>query len=431
MKKNNINLGVIGLWHLGSVYSACLAKMGFNVTGFDFDKTVVENLKKGTPPIYEPQLTETIKNCFNKNLYFTDKAKEICNNKNYIFITFDLPVNEQDIVSLKLIDKVTELLSQNIVSPTTIVISSQVPLGTTRKLFEQVKKQSKQDINVIYFPENLRLGKAFESFLTPDRIILGADKESTAIKFINDFSGFDCPFLTMSLESAEMVKHALNTYLATCVSYSSEIADLSEKLGANMKDVVSALKTDRRVSQYAPVNPGMGFAGGTLGRDIQTLKKLGKKYNYETKLMNTIYAINQDRLPMLVEKIKMLVPSLSNSNIGILGLTYKPGTNTLRRSLSLGLSQLLNSKGARIKAFDPMIHSKITTHPYIKVCTKIEELFKDLDMVILMTEWPEFLKLPIKKLTKLMKRKNIIDTKNFLDSNQYIKEDFIYKGIGM
>jgi len=429
--KNRLNIGVIGLWHLGSVYSSCLAKFNHNVIGFDFDEKIISNLKHGNPPIYEPLLEDTIKKHLNKNLFFTNSPNKLCTNKDYIFITFDLPVDDNDRVSTELIDKAYEMLSESLSDKTTLVISSQVPLGTSKKFLIKIRCIVNKPIGMIYFPENLRLGKAFESFLKPDRIIIGADSEKTAEKFKKDFSNLKCPIISMNLESAEMVKHALNTYLATLVSYSSEISDLSERLGANMIDVVSALKTDRRVSQFAPINPGLGFSGGTLGRDVQSLIKLGKNNHYETKLMKTVYSINLDRIPQLIEKIKSLIPLTSKSIIGILGLTYKPGTNTLRRSMSLLLSEHLNNKKCIIKAFDPMIKSKIKTHSYIKICKSTEELFTNTDIVVLMTEWPEFLKLPTIKYGKLMRNKIIIDTKNLLDSSKLIKEGFVYKGIGI
>ena len=429
--KNKLNIGVVGLWHLGSVYSSCLAKLNHIVTGLDFDKKITSDLNQGIPPIYEPLLEETIKKHLNKNLFFTDLSSKLCSNKDYIFITFDLPVDDNDRVSTELIDKAYDMLSKSLSNKTTLIISSQVPLGTSRKLLAKLKFKIKKPIGVIYFPENLRLGKAFDSFLKPDRIIIGADSEKTTKKFIMDFPYFKCPILSMSLESAEMVKHALNTYLATCVSYSSEIADLSERLGANMIDVVSALKTDRRVSQFAPINPGLGFSGGTLGRDVQSLIKLGKNNHYETKLMKTVYSINLDRIPQLVEKIKSLVSLSSKSTVGILGLTYKPGTNTLRRSMSLSLADLLNKNNVSVKAFDPMIKDQIKTSSYIKICKTAEELFANTDIIILMTEWSEFLELPTNKYGKLMKKKIIIDTKNLLNSSKLIKEGFIYKGIGI
>ncbi len=427
MKKNNLKIGVVGLWHLGSVYSACLAKLGYEVVGFDFDRKRTENLQKGIPPIFEPQLEETIKKHLKSSLRYTTDEKEALAKKDYIFVTFDLPVDDNDIVDIKLIAKASNAIFKFASPYTTIIISSQVPLGTSRNV---LRKLAKKRINVIYFPENLRLGSAFESFLKPDRIIIGTDSDTAAAKFTKDFSALRCPVQNMSLESAEMVKHALNAYLATCVSFSSEIADLSEVLGADMNDVVKALKTDRRVSPYATINPGLGFAGGTLGRDIQSIKKLSKKIKYEPKLLNSVYSVNRDRLPWLLKKINLIYPNIKNKTIGILGLTYKPNTNTLRRSLSLELAELLNKKGARVKALDPAIKEKVTSHPYIHVGQAYKDFFQGLDLVILMTEWNDFLKIPVDKVAKLMKKRTLIDNKNFLDSKKFKKNKFVFKGVG-
>jgi len=416
-------IGVFGLWHLGCVYATSLAKLGFEVEASDFDKRIVGNLQKGKPPIFEPGMEDIIKAKNNKGLNFVD-IKKLFKNKDYIFIAHDLPVDDQDRVKTKLIDKTVKLIKKYGEPETTYVISSQVPLGTCKKVAEVAKK-------VIYFPENVRLGKAYETFLTPERIILGSNDRSLMEKFEKDFIVFNCPFIKMSWESAEMVKHALNSYLATCVSYSSELADLCELLGANMLDVVSALKTDKRVSPFAPINPGMGFAGATLGRDIKSLKYLGLKKKYKTKLFNTVYRVNQERLTWLIGKIKDNIGNIKGKNIGILGLTYKPGTNTLRRSMSLELAEKLNKVGAIIKAYDPVIVEKVETHKFINISKNYSDFFKDLDAVVLMTEWPEFKEINAKDAGKLMKKRVVFDTKNFLNKKLFEDNKFLYVGTGI
>lgn len=431
MKNNEhqLNIGVIGLWHLGCVYASSFARMGYKIEGFDLDKKVIENLKQGKAPVFEPELDETIKTHLGKNLSFTDGLKNFFEDKDYIFITYDLPVDEKDRVSTKLIEKVAKLIVKNKGQNNTFVISSQVPLGTCRKLMKTLSSGEKA-LAVIYFPENVRLGKGFETFMHPDRIILGSDTVAAMEKFATDFADFNCEFIKMGLESAEMVKHALNSYLATCVSYSSEIADLCELLGADMNEVVKALKTDRRVSPFAPINPGMGFAGATLGRDVQGLKKLGASKKYWAKMMNSVYEVNRDRLPWLLQKIKKVKKNLKGVNIGILGLTYKPGTNTLRRSMSLEFINLLEKEKVNIRAFDPVIKDKIEGHEKVTIAINYEQFFKDLNMVILMTEWPEFKELPIEMAAKLMKEKIVFDTKNFLDKNKFVENGYMFIGTG-
>lgn len=425
----NKNIAVVGLWHLGCIYSTSLAKMGFKVVGFDVNKKIVNNLNKGIPPIFEPELEEILNKHLNKNLKFSILGKDL-KNKDYIFITHDVEIDDNDTVQLSTVNKLLQIVTKNASEDTVIVISSQLPVGTGRNLMNSMKKNGILNPKVIYFPENLRLGQAYSSFLRPDRIILGSDNVLILERFKKDFD-FNSKVITMGLESAEMVKHALNSYLALCISFSSELSDLSEKTRANMIDVVKALKSDKRVSPFAPLAPGLGFSGGTLGRDVQSLRKIGKNLGQTTKLLDAIYDVNSDRLPMLVKKINTKLPTLKGKTIGILGLTYKANTNTLRRSTSLELSKLLKKKGCNIKAYDPVIKNEIKDFSFIKVCSSYNDFFKNLDMVVLMTEWPEFKEIEPKTVAPLMKSAIVVDTKNFLNESEYKGSGFTYIGIGM
>lgn len=429
-KGKKISVAFLGMWHMGCVYATSFASNGFEASGFDFDRKIINNLKKGIPPIFEPSLNQALKK-YKKNLHFLTSIEEIIKDKDYIFVTFDLLVDDNDLIKMEIIQKTFTILNKLVSDHTTIVISSVVPIGTSRNLVNLLKKKGITNPRVIYFPENLRLGQAFTSFITPDRIILGSENVKAIEKFKEDFSFFKSPIISIGLESAEMVKHALNCYLATCISFSSELSDLCENTKANMTDVIKALKTDKRVSTYAPINPGLGFAGGTLARDIQILRKIAKNKKYNPKLLNAVYTVNQDRLPMLLSKINSFYPSLNGKNVGILGLTYKPQTNTLRRSISLELASQLDKRGCAIKAFDPTVKNQISSYSFIKVCPDVDIFFQSLNMVILMTEWPEFLNLDLAKLSSLMKNKVIIDTKNFLDSRAYKKNGFSYTGMGI
>lgn len=430
MKTKEIEIGVLGLWHLGSVYASSLAKLGFKVTSYDHDKKIVSDLQKATPPIEEPGLAETISKYLNKTLTFTQNPTEAIKNKQYIFITYDIPVNEKDEIDLKIFDQTAKLLEKDISQNTTVVISSQVPVGTSRKLYEKLR-QKVPSVNVIYFPENLRLGTAFESFLKADRVVIGSDSSAALNQFEKDFSALKTFFLKIGLESSEMVKHMLNSYLAMLISFSGELSDISEKVGADMTEVVKAIKSDRRVSPSAPLNPGLGFAGGTLGRDLKTLRKISQKYNYKPLLINSVYAVNQNRIPLLSQKIIQTLGKTKSKNIGILGLTYKPKTNTLRRSMSLELATLLKKLGLNLKAFDPAISSTIEGFNFLKIENSVDDFFKDLDLVVLMTDWEEFRDINWPRMGGNMKTANIIDTKNWLNRAELTKTGWNYQGIGV
>lgn len=423
--KNKISC--LGLWHLGCVYSACLAEQGFNVVGFDPNKEVISNLQNNAPPIYEPGLEELVIKNNHKTLKFTNNSQEAIKDQDYCFITLDTPVDNQDKVLLRsfnfLVDEVIKYVSPK----TIIVISSQVPVGTCRNLEQRLKKIGK-DNSVIYFPENLRLGQALDTFQKPDRIILGGD-EKIRKKFLLDFKFFKSPVFEMSLESAEMSKHTLNSYLALMISFCSEISDFCERLSADSNDVMKALKGDQRVSATAPLYPGIGFAGGTLGRDLQTLKMVAKKINYNPKLTKAAYQVNQDRLTSLVEKMTKTLGSLKHKKIGLLGLTYKPKTDTLRRSQSLELANLLKTKGVEVRAIDPAIKNS-SNKLGLKIYQDYGEFFNDLDAVVLMTWWDEFKKLRPNKFASLMKSRVVFDTRNFLDEKLWKKAGFLYFGIG-
>ncbi len=422
--RNNLSVGVLGLWHLGLVYSVCLSKSGYKVFGFDSDKENVNNLKNGNLPIYEPHLTEYFTKNLNKNLFIYENAEESIKNKDYIFITLDTPVNDQDEINLKSLNKLFDLVIKHSSGKTTIIISSQIPIGTTRNFLKKLGPDSE----VIYFPENLRLGNAIEDFLNPSRIVLGADNTITIDKFLKDFPIFKCSCLKMSIESAEMLKHALNSYLALNISFSSELSDLCEALGANAQDVIAGLKSDPRISPKAPINPGLGFAGGTLGRDVKTLIKLSKKIKYPAHLLRASYQVNQDRMSYLVKKIKKIYPKLKDKRIGLMGLTYKPNTDTLRRSQSLDLARHLTKEKAEIRGFDPAI--KNLNLKFINLSSSMNDFLKDLDLIILMTEWPEFKNINPNLISGLVRQKIVIDTKNFLDKQKFINAGFKYLGVG-
>lgn len=422
-KKIDISIGILGLWHLGLVYSVSLAKSGYSVLGFDQDIETIKKLNRGDLPIYEPNLTKYCKKYLHKNLYFSSNAKKVIEGKDYIFIALDVPVDKFDNINLDSVVALFNLVIKYVSKKTTIVVSSQVPVGTTRLLQKKLPGSK-----IIYFPENLKLGTSINDFLKPSAIVLGSDDQKITKRFLKDFPIFKCKVLEMSLESAEMVKHALNSFLGLNISFASEISDLCELLKADAAEVFLGLKSDPRVSPTAPISPGMGFAGGTLGRDIKILTNLANNVTYKAKLLNAIYEVNQDRLSYLLKKIKKIYPRLYGKKIGILGLTYKPNTNTLRRSRSIELANLLANEKAETRGFDPVIKNQ-ASHS-LKIVNSYRELLKDLDLLILMTEWPQFRNIDPKTASGLMAKKIIIDTRNFLDRQKYEVNGFIYFGRG-
>ncbi len=422
---------VFGLWHLGCVTAAGLAELGYKVIGTDLYEKGVRDLSEGRPPIFEPGLEELVKRHLrNKSLSFVYDKIAALEEADFIFLTFDTKVDEEDQVDLSDINRAVDEIARYIQDDAVLVICSQVPVGTCRKIKEAIAKKGRAKFDVCCMPENLRLGEALNSFLKPDRIVIGANTAATLGRVKNLFEPLKCEQITMSVESAEMTKHALNAYNAACISFISEIADLCELSGASAIDVVRALRTDRRVSPYAPINPGLGFSGGTLARDVQVLRKYGDDKEYDTKMLDAIIAVNERRKHLVLSKLNRLFGEVRGLQVGILGLTYKPGTDTLRRSLSLDIAKELIAHGAAVKAFDPKVRAQVPGIPKIDVCATPEEAAKGSDVLVLITEWPEFRKLPLEEIKAAMRRPVFIDAKNFLNPEEFKRLKFKYLGVG-
>lgn len=259
-------VSVIGIWHLGAVTSACLADFGYHVVGVDKDVRKVEGLNKGTPPLFEPGLKELlITNLNSKRLSYTTDLHKAVKNSRYVLITFDTPVNERDKVDLTEILNTAKELATCLDDGSVIIVSSQVPVGTCEQIKTSITKlNSSLDFDIAYSPENLRLGQAIERFKNPERIVIGADSDTTLDKVEAFLSVIKAPTVRMNLRTAEMTKHALNVFLATSISFANEIGNLCDEVGADAAKIAQALGSDARIGPNLPLNPGLAFSGGTL-----------------------------------------------------------------------------------------------------------------------------------------------------------------------
>ncbi|HSR89222.1 MAG TPA: nucleotide sugar dehydrogenase [Candidatus Udaeobacter sp.] len=425
-------VAVIGLWHLGCTASASLAEVGCTVTGVDFDKKVIADLKQNKPPLFEPGLAELIeKNQASGRLDFTVDFKDALADKKFIFIGFDTPVDDKDRPDASVIYKACEKIAQYAASDCVVIIMSQVKVGTCRDIKKFIlQRNPKMKCTIVYNPENLMLGQAIKKFLEPDRVIIGLEDESIKPAIENFYQVIGGVKIYMDLESAEMVKHATNSFLAMSISFINEIADICELVGADVRKVVEGLKADGRIGQRAFLSPGIGYAGGTLGRDIAILSDLGKAKKVKTQIINATGEINNSRQAKVINKIKNIIGPLKNKKIAILGLTYKPGTSTLRRSMSLEIAKKLLAGGAKVKAYDPKVVSAVKGMAGIKIYADAYSAIADADVVLLATDWPEFKDLDFAKVKKLAGKAAIIDCKNFLPVDAIKNSSIAYYGIG-
>jgi len=407
-----MKIAVVGLWHLGTVTAACLANHFNEVIAYDPDPHTIQNLKKGQAPLHEPQLNELILDGLKKNhLTFTHDLK-LLTDCNLIWITFDTPVNDQDNAEVDFVIKQIKIILPFVSNNTLLLISSQLPVGTTRFIKDFCPDKS---IHFAYSPENLRLGKAIQVFNKPERVIIGVDHEEDKINLQKLFQPFTEHLIWMSIESAEMTKHALNAFLATSVVFINELASLCEKVGANAKEVERGLKSEERIGSKAYLSPGNAIAGGTLARDVNYLIDIGKKYRFETPLFSAILHSNEAHKQWSSRSILNVFKNLNHRRITALGLTYKAGTDTLRRSGAIEICQWLKNQGAHIIGYDPALQT-LPDHlsSIIDLKLTLQDALKETDAIIITTEWPEFKNIQVELLLDHMKIPYIFDANGFL-----------------
>ncbi len=433
MTSANDKVCVIGIWHLGSVFSACLADNGYRVVGVDNALKTIDRLKKGVPPIFEPGLEELIKrNLDSKRLSYTTDLVSALKGAKYILITLDTPVNDRDEVDLSPVLALNPVLAKHMAKGAVIIVSSQVPVGTCGRIKSAILRENPGlDFDIAYSPENLRLGRAIDCFQHPGRIVIGADSEKTLDRVVKFFHVVDAPKVRMNLRTAEMTKHALNAFLATSISFANEIGNLCDELGADAFQVAEALASDERIGPRLPLKPGLAFSGGTLARDLKVLKKLSKELDYPAHLINGVLKVNQKQNRVIIRKLEKICGPLKNLRIGVLGLTYKAGTSTLRRSAAIEIIGDLSRAGAVVKAYDPKASpGEVRRHRGFEFCADPLAVAGGSDALVILTEWPEFKDLDFKAIKSVMRKPVIIDGKNLLDGDNLVKHGFTYSGIG-
>lgn len=408
---------VFGLWHLGCVTAACLADNGFEVTGLDFDKSVVDSLRLGHPPLFEPGLEEMVKKGLaSGSLRFTSDISDALRGQDIVWVTFDTPVDENDHADVVFVIEKLVRLFPALEQGTMVLISSQLPVGTTSNLEKEYASLFPQKpVGFAYSPENLRLGKAINAFSCPDRVVAGVRNESDKKRLSELFAPFTSQIEWMTVESSEMTKHALNAFLAASVAFINEIASLCETVGADAKEVERGLKSEPRIGPKAYLSPGSAFAGGTLARDIAFLSNLGSQHHQPTHLISAIKTSNDAHKKWAQGRLQYYLGELSGKKIAIWGLTYKPGTDTLRRSSVVEMCHWLAEQGALIQAHDPVVHQLPgELSDIIKLYPEAESALVGADALVIGTEYPEYKMVDLVVFLKKMKDPLIIDANHFL-----------------
>jgi UDPglucose 6-dehydrogenase len=407
--------------------------MGYRVTAVGDDIDAVASLSKGHPAVHEPGLESLIRsNLKARRLRFTSDYGQALSQAQFVFIAIDTPVDAHDEPELEQVFDAARKIGQFRSGDIVLCVASQVPVGTSESLAALVQKQKPAGrCDLAYICEFLRLGEAVETFIHADRFVIGSLDPEVAGRVAGLYRPLKRPVLLIGLRSAEMAKHASNTYLATSISFINEISDLCDHVGADVTEVAQVMKLDRRIGARAYLSPGLGFAGGTLGRDICALQELGRQHGRRMQIMDAVMSVNRNRALVVKERLLNTYDSLRGRRIGVLGLTYKPGTNTLRRSIAEEIISGLVEEGAEIRAYDPLADlengnstSNFTASP------DPYALAVGCDALVLITGWEGILDLDWPRLRSAMRQPVFIDTRNLFDPEKMSQMGFAYSGIG-
>lgn len=414
---------VLGLWHLGTVTAACLAAGGHEVVGVDFAADTVQQLQAGYPPLFEPGLEDLVRRGLAEGrLCFTTDVVTALDGADVVWVAYDTPVDSEDQADVEfVIDRVTRLFPA-LPAGILVLISSQLPVGTTRQLEQEYAAAYPQKpVAFVYSPENLRLGNALKAFTQPDRVIVGVrtvgGSQSTVRERVATLlRPFTKRIEWMSVESAEMTKHALNAFLATSVAFINEVASLCEQVGADAKEVERGLKSEMRIGPQAYLGPGAAFAGGTLARDIAFLAQIGAAHQQSTHLLSAVRTSNDAHKQWVQRKLQVLLGEVHGQTVAVWGLAYKPGTDTLRRSSAVELCEWLARQGVQVQAHDPAV----TALPeelarQFALCPTPVAALQGAAALVVATGWTEYRSLTADAVVSAMRLPVVIDPNRFLE----------------
>lgn len=425
-------IAVIGTGYVGLITGTALAEIGNHVTCMDVDENKVKQLKRAISPIYEPGLEEIMeKNIKAAHLHFTTKYEKAIPGSEVVYIAVGTPENQDGTANLEFVENAAKLIAENMTSSIVIVMKSTVPVGTNEKITKILRSNTEFAVEIVSNPEFLREGSGVYDAFHGDRIVIGAsnEKAATLIEEIN--KPFGIPIFKTDLRSAEMIKYASNAFLATKISFINEIANLCDKLGANIDDVADGMGLDKRIGRLF-LNAGIGYGGSCFPKDTEALLQLSNSVQHDFTLLKAVTAVNKKQNVLLVEKAKSVLGSLKDKKVAILGLAFKPNTDDMRAAVSIPIIEKLLLEGVQITAYDPIAidqAKKVLPKEVIYASSSIEAL-ENADFAFIVTEWKEFKKLAPEDFIRVMRKAILFDGRNCFDPIQMKNMGIQYYSIG-
>ena len=421
-------ISVIGAGYVGLTTSACLAHLGHEVICVDIDQEKIRQLQQGKIPIHEAGLLELVQTGIsNRCLQFVVGAENAVASSEFVFLCLPTPQEEDGRAD---VDTVLSVVNQirEVVSPGTIIVNkSTVPVGTNTILATAIRRD---DVFVVSNPEFLREGAAVADFLQPDRIVIGANDSTAGDRVAQIYESIDAPIVRVDPASAEIIKYATNSFLATKVSFVNALAAVCEAVGADIDAVTAGLGSDTRIGPRF-LQPGPGWGGSCFPKDMHALVRIATDAGYEFDLLRAVISANEQQFERIATKAERLLEGdLAGRNVALLGLTFKAHTDDLRNSPAIEVAHRLAKKGAILRAYDPMVDSTTDIPDEIEIATTIENAVNQADLAVVLTEWPEFASANWPVLADLMKSPRLVDARNLLNRDSMIELGFQYDDLG-
>ncbi len=433
-----MHICVIGTGYVGLVTGTCFADFGVNVACVDKDKEKIKMLNKGEIPIYEPGLKELVdKNVREKRLSFTTDLSGAIRKSLVIFIAVGTPPRDDGSVDLSYIEEVARTIAANLNGYKVIVTKSTVPVGTGSLIEKIITEEQTGDhkFDVVSNPEFLREGSAVEDFMRPNRVVIGArSPQATAIlqDLYSPLYLIETPFVITDVETSELIKYASNAFLATKISFINEMANICEKVGADVHTVAKGMGLDNRIGPKF-LHPGPGYGGSCFPKDTLALSSIAKQHGLKFRIVDAVIEANERQKDHMVEKVKSaLGGDVKGKTLCALGLTFKPNTDDIRESPAIYIVEKLAESGAVIKAYDPagMENAKKTIKHPLTYCSDAYEAAKDSDAIMILTEWNQFRKLDLDMIKELAKSPRVIDMRNVYNPGDMKAKGFEYFSVG-
>jgi len=431
-----MDIGVIGTGYVGLVTATCLAKLGHRVFGVDQDEEKIARLRRGVSPIYEPGLEELLREQQEAGrIQFSLEIPDAVRAATVLFICVGTPPREDGSADLSQVEEVTRVIAESMDGYRLLVEKSTVPVRTSGWIERTVRLFNRRNVefDVASNPEFLREGTAIEDFLHPDRIVIGVSSERAGRLLREIYAGFSCPLIETDVNTAEIIKHASNSFLAMKISFINMVADLCERTGADILTVAEAMGLDKRIGR-AFLNAGLGYGGACFPKDVLAFIHIAEEHGLDFRLLRAVDEINRQRRDLFLAKVRQALWHVRGKTLALLGLSFKPHTDDIRGSPGVEIAQRLQAEGAQLRLYDPRAMEKaqllLPPGPQVIYTASALEAAEGAHALLIATDWPQFQALSLAKLKERLATPVIVDGRNLFDPEQARAAGFEYHPVG-